>query len=132
MSTVSNIITPQAEKFLIERSKSTIWSCVNYHGVRVRDKVLKDGDESVLQCSLLIQVPQLSNTNGGGLANIGIVVLQALSQRFADMIQNLVHTNAAHGADSQGANQRVDVVRILNRCQQKAEVSFEIDISRIQ
>lgn len=107
-------------------------SCVNYHGVRVRDKFLKDGDESVLQCSLLIQVPQFSNSNGGGLANVGIVVLQALSKRFADMIQNLVHTNAAHGADGQGTNQRVDMVRILNSGQQKTSMGFEIDVSRIQ
>ncbi len=75
---------------------------------------------------------QLGHADGGGLAHVGVLVLEALAQGLAQVpaeagwsegdlgdnetwyaLGDLVDADAAHGADSERTDQRIRVVAVL-------------------
>ena len=63
----------------------------------------------------IVDVEQLGDADGGGLAHVRVLVFEALSQRLAQVLDDLVHADAAHGAHSQRTDQRVWVLTVLQK-----------------
>ena len=60
----------------------------------------------LLGAHLRADVVELGDGDGGGLPDVGILVLQAVSQGLAQVLSDLVHPDAAHGADGQRPGNR--------------------------
>lgn len=58
-------------------------------------------------------VVQLRNADGRRLSDVRILVLETLAQRFAQILGDFVHPDAAHRANGQRPNQRVRVLTVL-------------------
>uniref|UniRef100_A0A6B0UVI6 Uncharacterized protein n=1 Tax=Ixodes ricinus TaxID=34613 RepID=A0A6B0UVI6_IXORI len=59
---------------------------------------------------------QLGDAHGSRLSHVGVLVLQALPQGFAQVLRDLVHADAAHRAHRQRPDQRVAVLAIFYKC----------------
>ncbi len=77
------------------------------------DTDLEAGDKTLFLNKGGVNVEDLSDADGGRLAHIGILVLQALAEWLAEVFGDLVDTDAAHGAYRECADQRVGVFAVL-------------------
>ena len=61
-----------------------------------------------------VDIVQFGHADGRRLPHVRVLVLQTFPQRLAQILGDLIHANAAHGAYGQGADQRVWVLAILS------------------
>mmetsp|Transcript_15997 Transcript_15997/g.41525 ORF Transcript_15997/g.41525 Transcript_15997/m.41525 type:complete len:1014 (+) Transcript_15997:689-3730(+) len=87
----------------------------HHHRVAVRQHLLQRVQEAAVLHHLRVDVVQLGDAHGRCLAHVGVVVLEAALQGVAQVLRDLVHADAAHGADGEGADERVGVLRILDK-----------------
>lgn len=100
----------QANQEVVEAAE---WVAAAYHGVRVRDEVFKCVQEALVLYQLGVDVVKLGHTYSRCLANIRVFILQALPERLAKILCDLVNADAAHSPHSQGPDQRVGVLTVL-------------------
>ena len=84
-----------------------------YHWVRRRQQVSELINKSLILDQLRVDVVQLGHAHRCGLLHVRILVFQAFTQRVAEVSRDLVHSDAAHGAYGQGADQWIGVLTIL-------------------
>ncbi len=60
-----------------------------------------------------IDIMELCYTHSGRLPNIWVLILQTFPQRLAEVLCDLVHTDAAHCTNSKGPDKRVRVFTVL-------------------
>lgn len=85
------------------------------HGVGVSDQIPEGIQEALVLHHLGIDVMKFGHTHCCGLPHIGVFILQTLSQRLAQVLSNLIHTNAAHCTHSQSSDQWVWILTVLKR-----------------
>ena len=73
-------------------------------------------DEALLLATLWVHVVELVDADGGRFAHVRVLVVDALAQRNDEVLHDLLHANARHRAESQGADQRVRVLRVADKC----------------
>ena len=97
----------------------TVWGTVSgvrpHHGVGVGDEVPQGIQESLVLHHLGVDVVELGHAHRRRLPNVGVLVLQTLPQRLAQILCDLVHSDAAHGAHGQGPDEGVGVLAVLRR-----------------
>eukprot|EP01137_Pigoraptor_chileana_P028939 Opistho-2@13440 len=86
----------------------------NNHGVRVREKVAELVKEALCAREAWINVVQLGDADGGSLAHIRILILEALAEGVAEVLCDLVDTDAAHRADGKRADEGIWVHAVLD------------------
>jgi len=84
-----------------------------HHGVGVCDEVPQGVQEALVLNHLGVDVVELGHTHRGRLPHVRIFILQTLPQGLAQVLRDLVHPDATHGAHGQGADQRVRVLAVL-------------------
>lgn len=84
-----------------------------YHRIGIRQKVLQGVKETLIFYQLRVDVVEFCDTDCCGLAHIGILILQALAEGLAQVLCDLINTDAAHGAYSQSTDKRIWIFTIL-------------------
>lgn len=72
---------------------------LTYHWIAVGQEILQLIQESLVLDQGRINVIKFGDAHGCGLAHIRVLVLQALTQRLAQILGYLVNTYAAHRAN---------------------------------
>ena len=88
-------------------------AATSHHGVGGSQQISELVNESLILHQLGVDVVELSHAHRRRLLNVRVLILQAFSQGLAEVLGDLVHTDAAHGPHCQGADQRVGVFAIL-------------------
>lgn len=91
-----------------------------YHGVRVSNEISQGVQEALVLHHLGIDVMKFRHTNSSRLPHVWVLILEALPQRLTQVLRDLVHSDAAHGADGQSPDQRVGVLTVLEDRTRKA------------
>ncbi len=84
------------------------------HRVRVGEQVLEHVEESLVLDHLRVYVVQLRDADGRRLAHVGVLVLEALPQRLAEVLGYLLYADAAHRAHCERADERVRVLAVAH------------------
>lgn len=84
-----------------------------HHRIAVGDHLFELLQETVLDRKRRSQVVQLGDPYGRGLAHVGVVVAEALAQRVADVVEDLVGPETAHCANCKRPDQRIAVFGVL-------------------
>lgn len=71
-----------------------------YHGVGISDEVPQGVQEALVLHHLCVDVVELGHAHGGSLPHVRVLVLQTLPEGLAQVLGDLVHADAAHGAHS--------------------------------
>eukprot|EP00964_Phaeocystis_antarctica_P140756 scaffold105646_cov63-Phaeocystis_antarctica.AAC.1 len=87
----------------------------DHHRVGVAEQVVDHVEEALVLDQLAVDVVQLRHAHRRRLAHIRVLVLQALAQRLAQVLDDLVDADAAHRAHRERADERVGVLRVLRR-----------------
>lgn len=94
---------------------SEIRSKESNHGVGVSDQVPERIQEALVLHHLGIDVMKFGHTYCCGLPHIGVFILQTLSQRLAQVLSDLIHTNTSHCTHSQSSDQWVRILTVLKK-----------------
>lgn len=86
-----------------------------YHGIGVCNQVTQGIQESLVLHHLGIDVVQLGHADSCSFPHIGVLILQTLAERLAQVLRDFIHADAAHGAHGQGTDQRVWVLTVLHQ-----------------
>ena len=87
----------------------------HHHRIRVPDQVQQRLQKPPVLHQLGIDIVQLGHTHRGRLPHVRIGILQAPLQRVAQVLCDPVHPDAAHRPHGQRPDQRVWVLRILDK-----------------
>lgn len=92
------------------------WGCLGeaYHGIGVRDKVFESIQEALILHQLCVYVVKFCNTHSSCLSHIRVFILQTFPEGLTQVLCYLVHTNAAHGTNSKGPDERIRVFTVLD------------------
>lgn len=101
------------------------WIC--YHGVGVCNEVAQGIQKALVLHHLCVDVVQLGHANSRSLAHVGVLILQALAERLTQVLGDLIHPDAPHGAHGQGADQWVGVLTVLQGRKKTGTVSALCD-----
>lgn len=93
----------------------TIRSKLSNHGVGISNQVPERIQEALVLHHLGVDVMQFGHAHCSGLPHIGVFILQTLSQRLAQVLSDLVHTDTAHCTHSQSSDQRVWILTVLKK-----------------
>lgn len=85
----------------------------NYHRIAVGQQILELIQEALILNKPSIDIIEFSNANSRGFSHIGILVPQALSQWFAQVLRDLINPDASHCAHSQCPNQWIWILAVL-------------------
>lgn len=88
---------------------------IEYHWIAVGQQVLELIEESLVFDERGINVVQLGDANGGCFPHIGVLVLEALSQRLAQVLGDLVDADASHCAHGERPDERVWILAVLRK-----------------
>ena len=83
----------------------------DHHRVRVAEQIVDHVEEALVLHELAVDVVELGDADGRRLAHVGVGVGQALAQRLAQVLDDLVDADAAHGAHGQRPDERVGVLK---------------------
>ena len=75
-----------------------------HHGVGVGDEVSENVNEALFFHQLGVDVMQLGHADGGSLADVGVVVPQALAEWLTQVLGDFVHPDATHRSHCQRSN----------------------------
>lgn len=67
---------------------------------------------------------EFGHADGRRLPHVRVLVLQALPQWFTQVLGDLVHPDAAHGADGQSTDEGVGVLTVLESETSKPDFGF--------
>jgi hypothetical protein len=98
-----------------------------HHWVTICHHLLQLSDESVIDGERRLEIVEFDDANRGRLANVRVVVSEALAQRVAEVVEDLLGAEAAHGSDGEGTDEGVGVVGVLST---REGVSFCFDERR--
>ena len=81
--------------------------------IRVGEHIPQAIDEAFLLYDLLVVGVEFRNADGGRFSNVGIFVLEAVSERFDESMEDGGDGDVGHGANGEGSDECVLVVCIL-------------------
>ena len=73
-------------------------------------------DEALLLATLRVHVVELVDADGGCLAHVRVLVVDALAQGNDQVLHDLLHANACHRTQCEGSNQGVRILRVADKC----------------
>lgn len=86
---------------------------LTHHRIGCSEQVTQQIDESLILYQHWVDVVKLGHAHSSRLLHVRILVLETLAERLAEVLCDLVHADASHGAHGQGTDQRVGVLTVL-------------------
>ena len=87
----------------------------HHHRRGIADHAAKTLDEALVLAALRIHIVEFRNTDSSRFTHVGIHIVDALAQGHHEVLHDLLDTDACHGAQSQGTDQRVRVFTITDK-----------------
>mmetsp|Transcript_22293 Transcript_22293/g.64803 ORF Transcript_22293/g.64803 Transcript_22293/m.64803 type:complete len:256 (-) Transcript_22293:46-813(-) len=76
-------------------------------------------------------VVEFGHANGGRLAHVRVIVREASLEGLAEVLSDPFHSDAAHGADGKGSDERVRVIGVLHECVHSQQCRFRLSLGII-
>lgn len=94
------------------------------HRVRIGQQLAQLLEEALILDQAGADVVQLRDAHRRGLPHVRVLVFEAFAQRLAEVLCYFVDADAAHGADGEGADQRVRVLAVLGKTGNREHVAL--------